>query len=118
MFGLKTDVWVGALLRRAAAGGGFATVARRGDEDRGDAVVKVVSASGAAVYGRAFDPDAPEPIFVRLPEHAPATDEAAVDAYLARRIEADTDLWIIEIEDRDGRHFLTERIRPAADWPF
>ena len=38
---LSTDVWVGALIRRAQAGGAFATVVRKGDERGGTVLVKV-----------------------------------------------------------------------------
>jgi hypothetical protein len=36
---------------------------------------------------------------------APAPDEQ-VEAYLARQTKFDSDLWIIEVEDRAGRNFL------------
>ena len=39
-----------------------------------------------------------------------ATARAAYDAYLARQREFDADLWIIEVEDRAGRHFLEDFI--------
>jgi hypothetical protein len=32
--------------------------------------------------------------------------EAAVDDRLAKEIQFDPDAWIVEIEDRAGRHFL------------
>ncbi|MEL6690532.1 MAG: DUF1491 family protein, partial [Pseudomonadota bacterium] len=35
-------------------------------------------------------------------------EEADVDATLAKQREFDPDLWIIEIEDRHGRHLLDE----------
>ena len=35
----------------------------------------------------------------------PASDEA-VEAYLAREIKFDPDVWIVEVEDRAGRNFL------------
>jgi hypothetical protein len=35
----------------------------------------------------------------------PAPD-ADAEAYLARQIRFDPDVWIIETEDRAGRHFL------------
>jgi hypothetical protein len=35
----------------------------------------------------------------------PAPD-AMIDAYLAREVKFDPDVWILEVEDRDGRNFL------------
>jgi hypothetical protein len=40
----------------------------------------------------------------------PAPD-AEAEAYLARQIRFDPDLWIIETEDRAGRHFLDRVVR-------
>ena len=34
-------------------------------------------------------------------------DHEAIEAKLKREIEFDSDLWIVEIEDRQGRDFLT-----------
>ncbi|MFV2038579.1 MAG: DUF1491 family protein, partial [Paracoccaceae bacterium] len=35
-------------------------------------------------------------------------EEAEVDAALARQHGFDPDLWVLEVEDRDGRHLLDE----------
>ena len=37
--------------------------------------------------------------------------EPDVEAYLTRQIRFDPDLWIVEVEDRAGRHFLDHLVR-------
>ena len=36
------------------------------------------------------------------------TPESDADAYLARQIDFDPDIWIVAVEDRLGRHFLED----------
>lgn len=104
---IAASLWVSALLRRASVAGAFATIVHRGDEDRGDVLVKVTRARGEAVlYAPAFNPDGPAEF-----EQLSAEDEAGVDALIGKRLKMDRDLWVIEIEDRAGRHFLTEKVR-------
>jgi hypothetical protein len=40
--------------------------------------------------------------------------DAEADAYLIREREFDSDLWIVEVESRDGRHYLEGWIIDAA----
>jgi hypothetical protein len=104
---IPTHLWVSALLRRASLGGAFATIAHKGDEDRGDVVVKVTSERGKArLYAPAFNPEGPTEF-----ERLAGETEAEADDHIARRRKMDRDLWVIEIEDREGRHFLVEPVR-------
>lgn len=107
---LKTDFWVQALIRRAQAAGAFATVARKGDPDAGAVLVKVATLDGKArLYGPAQDA-AGERVWMDLSAGALGDAEHAVDAHWTGRGAKDPDLWVVEIEDRAGRTFLTEPI--------
>jgi hypothetical protein len=111
---LPTKLWVDALIRRVQVGGAAAFVVQEGDEHRGDVLVKVARLDGtAAVYSPTMDMEG-ERIFINLIVQGIGPDEAGVDAYVRKARERDRDLWIIEIEDREGRHFLTEPVDPQA----
>ncbi len=113
---LKTEIWVAAYIRRCQGAGAFALVARKGDPDAGAVAVKVYlggrrarlliqsrDLDGAAVWRNPLGDDQGAGDH---PGAAAATDEARVDAYLAKETRIDPDLWVVEIEDRDGRAFL------------
>ena len=105
---LSTDVWVSALIRRAEMVGAFAVVARKGDPRAGAVLVKAINrANGAArLYAEAMGPEG-DRLWM---QPVASTDEAELDAYIGRSLRIDPDLWIVEIEDREGRHFLTETV--------
>lgn len=103
---LKTHIWTGALLRRAQAAGAFVYIAQKGDPDSGIAMIKVCTLDGqAALY-------APERNFAGESGYRQTAkgDERDMDEKIRNRAKMDPDLWVIEIEDREGRHFLTEDI--------
>ena len=112
---LKTEIWASALIRRAEIGGAFAGVVRKGDPDAGAVLVKVARLDGSArLYTPARDGEG-ERIWLDLSAGPLGEDEKAIDHYIARRTDDDPDLWVLEIEDKHGRHFLEERVdvRPA-----
>lgn len=106
---LSTDVWVGALIRRAELGGAFAMVLRKGDPRAGAVLVKAVDrrADVARLYAEAVRGEG-ERVWM---EPALTDAEAALDAYVERAVRVDPDIWVVEIEDVEGRHFLTEPVQ-------
>jgi len=104
---LRAQIAAQALIRRAQAGGAFASVAVKGDPDGGLVYVKVRRLDGRAdVYAPTRDSSGARAY--RRPLGEPAAAEPEADAFLAREREFDPDLWVVEIEDREGRPFLTE----------
>ena len=105
---LSTDIWVGALIRRAELGSGFAMVLRKGDARAGAVLVKVLDrrANTARLYVEATRGDG-ERVWM---QPIVASEEADLDAYIERAARFDPDVWVVEIDDRDGRHFLTEAV--------
>jgi hypothetical protein len=107
---LKTGIWASALIRRAEIAGAFAGVVRKGDTDAGAVLVKVATLDGKArLYAPARDGEG-ERIWLDLSAGALGDDEAEVDAAIRKRAATDPDLWVVEIEDKEGRHFLLERV--------
>ncbi len=107
---LPARLWTDALIRRADLAGASAFVTQHGDDERGDVLVKVARLDGtAAAYVPSMNLEG-ERVFLNLIVQGIGPDEAAVDDYVRRAKARDSDLWIIEIEDRQGRHFLTEPV--------
>jgi hypothetical protein len=107
---LKTEFWASALLRRASDAGAFAAIVRKGDADAGAVLVKVASMDGRArLYAPARDGSG-ERIWLDLSSGGLGDDEREIDAQAQKRAATDPDLWLIEIEDKHGRHFLQERV--------
>lgn len=111
---LPARLWTDALIRRASLAGASAFVVQHGDDERGDVLVKVSRLDGtAAAYIPSMNMDG-ERIFLNLAVQGIGPAEAGVDDYVRRAKARDSDLWIIEIEDREGRHFLTEPVDEGA----
>ncbi len=96
---VKAGIWVQAALRLGNAGGRYGAVLRRGDADAGGVLVvlrgphglcvlsQLRAASGDMRWLRATGPD--------------AVDQTVADAYVARQVRVDPDLWVIEFDSPD-----------------
>ena len=111
---LRSDIWVSAFLRRCAGEGAFAVLRRRGAEEAGAIFILIDRLDGTlALYGPAPQGELAEGqeargierLWARLHEETWTTSEAA-EARLAREMKFDSDLWIVEVEDRRGRVFF------------
>ncbi len=102
---LTADFWVAAYLTRLRLADVPAFVVARGDATAGAVLVKLNTLDGqAACYQRAFDLTTGARAWVVLTRGA----EADVDAAVMRQRGFDPDLWVIEVEDRAGRHLLDQ----------
>jgi hypothetical protein len=105
---LKSGLFVRALIRRVEVQGAQAYVLRKGSEEAGAVFIKVARLDGTAMVLNQALAGEGERVWARpLGESA---DEAKVAAYFERQIKYDPDLWIVEIEDRQGRAFVDEKV--------
>ncbi len=102
-FDLQTGLWLDIQLRRLSAQGAFYTVIQKGDQDSGFVLVnhRVFGAQPALYEWRSgfdglyawYNVD-----FSRKTQEN--VEEKEIDAYIARAIARDPDLWVVEIETR------------------
>ena len=105
MNGLVSSFWVQAYLTRLRLQDIPAFVVAHGDDDAGAILVKLNTLDGRAVaFQREFDLTSGARRWIELA----SGDEPEVDATIARQRDFDPDLWVIEVEDRQGRHLLDE----------
>lgn len=110
---LHSSIWVAAFLRQVASAGAIAVLTRRGEETAGAIYIKVSLLDGTAqLYS-------PAPLFDQVrgndrawyAEYKDETlPEREIDSFLAGQAAVDQDIWIVEVEDREGRHFLGDQL--------
>ncbi len=104
---LKTGVLVQAGFRYCQQALVFAVLRRRGDEDAGALLVKVSRLDGtAAVFARITSPEGGLAWRRATGEGWIPEDEA--EARLVREVDFDPDVWIVEVEDPEGRNPFAE----------
>lgn len=102
---LTARLWVDAYLTRLRLADIPAFVTAHGDDTGGAVLVKLNTLDGRArAFTRSFDLTTGGRSWIELA----AGPEAEVDAAIGRQRGFDPDLWVIEAEDRHGRHLLDE----------
>lgn len=100
---LTARFWVDAYLARLRALDIPAYVVRHGDDTAGSVLVKLNTLNGQAqVYQRSYNMLEDTRRWAVLEDG----EEAEIDAAITRQRGFDPDVWVIEVEDRQGRHLL------------
>jgi len=98
---IKAKMRVQAAIRACAGRGLMATVARHGDDDAGAILIKQnLMGPGFRVLTQTRDKTGDRAWMIGT--GAAPVDEKAADAYVARQVGRDSDLWVIEVEDATG----------------
>ncbi|MEX1036095.1 MAG: DUF1491 family protein [Sneathiella sp.] len=107
---MKAELWVKAHIRKCATRNVPVMVTRRGDATAGSVLIKINRLGpGCMVLSPItnFDDGARMWLKGTGPDWV---EEESADAYIIRQIQNDPDIWVLEIEDREGRAFLDEKI--------
>jgi hypothetical protein len=108
---LRSDIWVDAYRRRAEIAGGYVTIRQRGAAEAGAIFLIVTNNEGGSrLYGPApqslYDEGATSRRFIAL--NTENWDALQVQTMLDKQKRFDPDLWLVDVDDREGRHFLRE----------
>lgn len=105
---LNAGFFVRAVIRRAEVAGAQGYVLRKGAEEAGAVILKIARLDGTCmVLNQTVGADGARVWARPLGE---VCDEAKAAAWCDKQLSFDPDLWIVEIEDRQGRAFVDEKI--------
>jgi len=96
---VKAGLWVSMALRMGDRDGRPGMVLRKGDPDAGGVLVVLHGREGMVVLSQVRDAHG-EVAWMRGTGAAPV-DQAAADAYVARQVKFDPDIWVLEFEAPD-----------------
>jgi hypothetical protein len=96
---VKAGLWVQAALRLGNSAGRYGAVLRRGDADAGGVLVVLRGPHGQSVLSQVRAADGAA-AWLRATGAQPV-DATAADAYVARQVRIDPDLWVLEFESPD-----------------
>jgi hypothetical protein len=100
---IPTELWVMAQVRQGHQSGRPAFVLHRGEARAGSVLLKI-NQLGAGCRLLTQVRDAEGRLAWMMPTGNASASEAAADAYIERAVKRDPDLWVVEVESRDGTH--------------
>lgn len=104
---LPAHVEAAALLRRVEAEGGFGTVLRKGDPDRGSLILLIYERGQfCGTLERELAAD-----FTYRWTHRPPPENSGsvrIDQFIGSRAQLDPDLWLIELDIAEPERFIAE----------
>lgn len=105
---LKAGFFVRALIRRAEVAGAQGFVVKKGSEEAGAVFIKIAKLDGTCLVLNQITLGEDERGWAR--PLGDWCDEEKARSYFEKQQKFDPDLWIVEIEDRQGRSFVDEKI--------
>ncbi|MDD5585357.1 MAG: DUF1491 family protein [Alphaproteobacteria bacterium] len=103
-----TDFLVAAQTRIASEQGVSMVVRHRGDAASGTVLLKIDLLDGTARVLSQVQMDN-ELVWSPVSRNDPMPNEQA-ESYLEKQLNFDPDMWVVEIEDRKGRHWFPGRV--------
>ncbi len=100
---LRARIWVQAQVRICDLNCLPIAIMRKGDEDAGAILLKLLRQDGIAEVLTQVRTAEGKSGWMRGAGGGEITDEAA-DAYIGRQVARDPDIWVIEIQDPNGRY--------------
>ena len=102
---LKTALWVQAQVRLCDLNFIPVAIGHKGDPDAGSVLMKLLRKDGLCLLLRRITTLDGAPGWMAAAGEG-EVNEATADSYIDREIGRDRDLWVIEIEDYDGRYVI------------
>lgn len=105
---LKAGIFVRALIRRVQVAGASAFVIRSGAEEAGSIILKIAKLDGSVLVLNQARNAKGELVWAQA--LGGWVTEARATEWCDKQVKFDPDLWIVEVEDREGRAFVDEAI--------
>ena len=96
---VKAGIWVSMAIRLSDMAGRSAAVLRKGDPDSGGILCVLRGRTGVQVLSQIRDAEG-RPAWLRATGPG-AVDQETADAYVARQVQRDPDVWVVEFDAPD-----------------